>query len=113
MMRNREINQLNMDDVSVMNALTNNPTTIALIPMLVSIVLVILESPLLKIPFSMLKIPIINTAIPGYVAQNGDTLAILRKRYTEKLRRIPPMINFMIIVRLDFRISIVISYTQS
>ena len=106
-MRNRKMSQVKLDDVSDMNALTNTPTAIPIIPIPVSIVLVILESPLLKVPCSMLMIPIINTARPGYVVQIGDTLAILRKRYPAKLTRIPPMMNLMILTRLAFRTSAV------
>jgi len=102
MIRNNEMSQLKLDEVSDMNALTNIPTTIPIIPMPVSIVLVILESFLLKIPCNMLTIPIINTASPGYVDQIGDTLVMLTKRYVAKPTRIPPMMNLIILTRLAF-----------
>ena len=54
-----------------MNALTNTPTAaITIIPMHASIVLVILESLLLKVPCNMLTIPIINTATAGICGPN-------------------------------------------
>lgn len=101
-MRNREMSQVKLDDVSDMNALTNTPTTIPMTPILVSIVLVVLESLLLKIPCSMLTIPIINTASPGYVDQIGDTSVMLTKRYVAKPIRIPPMMNLIFLTRLAF-----------
>lgn len=101
------MSQVTLDDVSDMYALTNNPMPIPIIPMMASIVLVVLESLLLKIPFSMLIIPIANTANPGYVDQIGDALEISRKRYPAKLMRIPPMINLIILTRLAFWLSIV------
>lgn len=102
MMRNKEINKVNWVDVSAMYALRKSPTTIAIIPTLVSIVLVSLESPLLKIPLRMLTIPITNTASPGYITAIDDALAALRKRYPEKPTAIPPMINFIVLALLDF-----------
>ena len=96
------MSQVKLDDASKMYTLTNTPTTIPMTPMAVSIVLVVLESLLLKIPCSMLTIPIINTASPGYVVQIGDTLVILTKRYIAKPIRIPPMMNLIFLTRFSF-----------
>ncbi len=81
MMRNREMSKVKLDVISDMYALTNTPTAIPIIPMLVSIVLVILESPLLKIPFRMLvnAIKIVNSSSITGKCSNEPRILLVSK----------------------------------
>ena len=77
---NRKISEIEVDDVSFKNNLIKSPTDIPIDPMPISIDFIVLDSSLFKTPFNMLAIPITNTAIPGYIAKNGDGLVMLKKR---------------------------------